>query len=303
MVVFRPSPRIALFTCLLGSVILAAPAIAQDTSGPIVPKRLGGTPVATAPAWGKVTPKRIGVPVGGASKRITVQIRPADIARQQGLGTAVAANPVPVSTDPEVPADLQDWFWNAVPHDVTGAAPERFALALKALEAPQAVGLSRPSFQQVTDIANAYGSDLLVHSIGTNVSPALALAVMAVESAGKADAQSGAGAQGLMQLIPATAARFGVTDPLDPSQNIKGGIAYLDWLLTHFNGDLALALSGYNAGENAVSKHQGPPPYAETRAYVPKVLAAWQVARGLCVTPPDLYSDGCVFATNALRSE
>ncbi|ALI56634.1 lytic transglycosylase domain-containing protein [Celeribacter marinus] len=295
--------RAAVFAGLCGGAVFGLPAFAQDIAGPIVPKTLGGTTVTTKPAWGKVTPKRIGVPVGGASKRITVQIRPTDIARQQGEGAGTAPNTVRVSTDPEVPADLQDWFWNAVPHDVTGAAPERFALALKALDAPQAAGLSKPTFQQVTDIANAYGTDLLVHSIGTQVSPALALAVMAVESAGKADAQSGAGAQGLMQLIPATAERFGVTDSMNPSENIKGGIAYLDWLLTHFNGDLALALSGYNAGENAVSKHQGPPPYAETRAYVPKVLAAWQVARGLCVTPPDLYSDGCVFATNALRSE
>ncbi|WP_417270096.1 lytic transglycosylase domain-containing protein [Celeribacter sp.] len=299
----RISSRIALVACLCSSAVLSAPAYGQETGGAIVPKKLGGKTVTTTPAWGKVTPKRIGVPTSGTSKRITVQIRPEDIARQKGVGTEATSNTVRVNTDPEEPADLQDWFWNAVPHDVSGAAPERFALALKALEAPEAVGLSKPSFQNITDIANAYGTDLLIHSIGTKVSPALALAVMAVESAGKADAQSGAGAQGLMQLIPATAERFGVTDALDPSQNIKGGIAYLDWLLTHFNGDLALALAGYNAGENAVSKYKGPPPFAETRAYVPKVLAAWQVARRLCVTPPDLYSDGCVFATNAIRSE
>ena len=75
-----------------------------------------------------------------------------------------------------------------------------------------------------------------------------------------------------MQLIPATAARFGVTDATDPAQNIKGGVAYLAWLLTHFDRDPILALAGYNAGENAVTKHGGVPPYAETRAYVPKVL-------------------------------
>jgi soluble lytic murein transglycosylase-like protein len=208
---------------------------------------------------------------------------------------------MPLTDVPTIPADLQDWYWTVVPHDLAGAGPERFAAALTALDNDGAARLSKPTFQQVTDLANRYGTDLLIHSIGTDVSPALALAVIAVESAGKTDAVSGAGAQGLMQLIPATAARFGVTDSMDPSQNIRGGITYLDWLIKEFNGDVVLALAGYNAGENAVKKNKGVPPYAETRAYVPKVLSAWLVARRLCVTPPQLYSDGCVFATNAVR--
>jgi soluble lytic murein transglycosylase-like protein len=196
---------------------------------------------------------------------------------------------------------LQDWFWDVVPHDTVTAAPERFIIGLTALEHAKAATLSKPTFQQVTDIANAHGIDILVHSIDTQISPALALAVIAVESAGKVSATSGAGAQGLMQLIPATAERFGVTDSMDPSQNIRGGITYLDWLVTEFRGDVLLALAGYNAGENAVKKNNGVPPYAETRAYVPKVLAAWQITKRLCVTQPVLYSDGCVFATNALK--
>lgn len=126
------------------------------------------------------------------------------------------------------------------------------------------------------------------------------LSVISVESAGDARAVSRAGAQGLMQLMPATAARFGVTNPLDPRQNIRGGVAYLDWLLNHFGGDPILALAGYNAGEGSVRDNSGVPPYAETRAYVPKVLTAWTVARGLCLTPPELVSDGCVFAVNNL---
>ena len=75
---------------------------------------------------------------------------------------------------------------------------------------------------------------------------------------------------------------------------------YLDWLLGEFAGDPVLALAGYNAGEGAVRDNRGVPPYAETRAYVPKVLAAFSVARGLCQTPPVLISDGCVFAVNNL---
>ena len=131
--------------------------------------------------------------------------------------------------------------------------------------------------------------------MGTKVSPALALAVIAVESAGRSDAVSTAGAEGLMQLMPATAARFDVADSFDARQNIRGGIRYLDWLMGRFDGDPILALAGYNAGEGAVTRHGGVPPFAETRDYVPKVLAAFSVARGLCATPPVLVSDGCVF--------
>lgn len=123
--------------------------------------------------------------------------------------------------------------------------------------------------------------------------------MISVESAGRVDAVSSAGAQGLMQLMPPTAERFGVTDSLVAEQNIKGGVAYLDWLLDHFDGDPILALAAYNAGEGAVRNNDGVPNYAETRDYVPKVLSAWSVARGLCQTPPVLISDGCVFAVEA----
>jgi soluble lytic murein transglycosylase-like protein len=90
-----------------------------------------------------------------------------------------------------------------------------------------------------------------------------------------------------------------VGDVFDPMQNIKGGVAYLDWLMKRFDGDPLMVLAAYNAGENAVTGAGGVPPYAETRDYVPKVLAAWTVAQGLCMTPPELVSDGCVFRTAA----
>ena len=125
------------------------------------------------------------------------------------------------------------------------------------------------------------------------MSPALVLAVIAVESGGRGSAVSEKGAIGLMQLIPDTAARFGVADSLSEAENIRGGTAYLDWLLAEFEGDPILALAGYNAGENAVKANEGVPPYAETRDYVPKVLAAYDVARGLCKTRPEFISDGC----------
>ncbi len=145
-------------------------------------------------------------------------------------------------------------------------------------------------------IAERHGAAILQATNGTRVSPTLALAVIAVESGGRVQAVSPAGAEGLMQLMPATARRFGVTDSLSGSENIHGGVAYLDWLLRRFDGDPVLALAGYNAGEGAVDDHGGMPPYAETRRYVPRVLAAVRAARSLCVMPPDAATGGCALA-------
>ena len=153
--------------------------------------------------------------------------------------------------------------------------------------------------QTIQDIARRHGGEIRKVTAGTSVSPALVLAVIAVESAGRERAVSPAGAVGLMQLIPATAERFAVADSTDPAQNIRGGVTYLDWLLREFGGDPVLALAGYNAGENAVKAHGGVPPYAETRGYVPKVLAAWRSARGLCLRPPALPTDSCELAAGA----
>ena len=136
---------------------------------------------------------------------------------------------------------------------------------------------------------------ITVSAFAIYLTQVLVLAVIGIESAGKVDAVSSAGAEGLMQLIPATAQRFGVSDAKDAAQNIKGGVAYLDWLMTEFDRDPVMVLAAYNSGEGAVRANAGVPPYAETRDYVPKVLAAWQVAQGLCLTPPELVTDPCVF--------
>jgi hypothetical protein len=103
--------------------------------------------------------------------------------------------------------------------------------------------------------------------------PQLVLAVMATESNFNPLAVSPKNAQGLMQLIPSTASRFGVSNIKDPVENIKGGMAYLRWLLAYFEGDLALTLAAYNAGEGAVERYQGIPPYAETRHYVARIIS------------------------------
>lgn len=104
------------------------------------------------------------------------------------------------------------------------------------------------------------------------VDPRLALAIVRAESNFDADAVSPKNAQGLMQLIPDTAERFGVRNVRDPEQNVRGGLAYLRWLLARFNNSVALASAAYNAGEGAVDRHGGIPPYRETQDYVQRIL-------------------------------
>jgi soluble lytic murein transglycosylase-like protein len=120
----------------------------------------------------------------------------------------------------------------------------------------------------------------LVHKLAPQyaVDPKLVLAVMSTESAFNARAVSPKHAQGLMQLIPETAERFGVKQVFNPAENIKGGMAYLRWLLAFFQGDVSLVLAGYNAGERAVEKYRGIPPYAETRNYVKKITSVYRNA-------------------------
>ena len=105
-----------------------------------------------------------------------------------------------------------------------------------------------------------------------NVSAALLASVVAAESAGNAAAVSRTGARGLMQLMPGTAKELGVRDSFAPAENVEGGSAYLDRLLTRYHDNVALALAAYNAGPAAVDRYRGIPPYRETRQYVARVL-------------------------------
>jgi hypothetical protein len=121
-----------------------------------------------------------------------------------------------------------------------------------------------------------------LHQVG----PDLVKAVIAVESEFDQWAVSSKGAQGLMQLMPATARRFGVSDPFDARQNIFAGTQYLRILLDQFRGDVALALAAYNAGENTVVRYRGVPPFRETRDYVDKVQALLGGDFGTAAAPP-----------------
>lgn len=107
----------------------------------------------------------------------------------------------------------------------------------------------------------------------------LVLLIITAESNFKINAKSNADAHGLMQLIPSTADRFNVKNAYNASQNIKGGVAYLRWLLSYFRGDVTMAVAAYNAGEGAVDKYKGVPPYKETRDYVKKVMGLYQTKR------------------------
>lgn len=108
------------------------------------------------------------------------------------------------------------------------------------------------------------------------VSPYLIMAIITVESCFRSRVRSSAGAAGLMQLMPATARRFGVTKRYNSKHNIKAGTQYLKFLLDKYRGNVLLAAAAYNAGEGAVDKYNGVPPYKETKAYVRKVLNAYR---------------------------
>ena len=153
-------------------------------------------------------------------------------------------------------------------------APGEVAAFEKVPDAPAAAAPVAP--QSSNGGAKLTPADLheMLARAGTehNLDVDLLASVVKAESDGNARAVSRAGAQGLMQLMPGTAADLGVRDSFQPEQNVRGGSAYLDYLLTRYHDNLALALAAYNAGPEAVNKYHGIPPYRETRAYVARVI-------------------------------
>lgn len=256
----------------------------------------------TMPDRQNFTFKRVTPGAAKPGKRITVQIDPAEQARLLASLPKVElrrpddpAPPLAATATPTAPSAAYPWYWDIV-DPVRANIAGRFEKAIAALsQGPKGAQVASPRMQAMQGLAQTYGTEILKATIGTQVSPALVLAVISIESSGQANAVSPKGATGLMQLIPATAERFGVKNSKDVAQNIQGGVAYLDWLMGQFNRDPLMVLAAYNAGEGAVVANDGIPPYSETRDYVPKVLAAWTVAQGLCASPPQLMTDPCVF--------
>lgn len=156
--------------------------------------------------------------------------------------------------------------WNV---DLDDLLPNQRSGGGTAATAP-AGGIQRPMLPQLDRLIA-----VIAHQHG--VDPHLVRAVIEVESSFDPNARSPKGATGLMQLMPGTALRYNSRNPLDPVQNVDAGTRYLRDLLQMFNGDMRLALAGYNAGEGAVLKYKRQiPPYPETMDYVPKVIAVWQ---------------------------
>ncbi|QPH55302.1 lytic transglycosylase domain-containing protein [Pontivivens ytuae] len=197
----------------------------------------------------------------------------------------------PASPSVTRPQDSAPWYWEVMSPQRAAADRMRFGEAWRAAaEGP----VGRPSAATLTRIAAENRAALDRAYARSSLSQALLLAVIATESAGRADAISPKGAVGLMQLMPGTAREVGVENPLDAAQNIAGGARYLSRQLLAHEGDAILALAAYNAGPGAVDRASGVPAFAETRAYVPKVLAAFAVARDLCLDPPVAPRAECV---------
>ena len=161
---------------------------------------------------------------------------------------------------------------------VVGAPPKEPPACMRARDTPRAdlVARALTPVPRSTPIQAPPAIAELVRQVAPEyrVPPILVLAIMEAESNFNYLAVSPRNAQGLMQMIPETQQRFHVRNALDPAQNVRGGMAYLRWLLAYFEGDVALVAAAYNAGERAVERYRGVPPYLETRIYVKRIVAA-----------------------------
>ena len=269
--------------CWIGSL---AQAQSQDETQDKVVEKFPPPPfVDFSPKFGKPPPK-------GQAGKIDVKIAP-------GINSPSSPNPLQENLPEKMatPKGSYPWFWDVIPAlDRHGRAASDFRPALDHLRSSQQAQDVFPRLSDIQTLLALYKIDILNASVRFGVSPPLIASVIYVESGGDPRAVSRSGAQGLMQLIPATADRFKVQDAFDPRQNIMGGTEYLAWLLNEFEGDVLNALGGYNAGENTIKRAGGIPDIEETREYVPKVLAAYLIAQSFCKTPPVLVTDGCVFS-------
>jgi soluble lytic murein transglycosylase-like protein len=191
---------------------------------------------------------------------VTAAARVAELSSLLGTGATASAATAAASTPGDFEARL--------------AGAEAGSVASATLAAASATGESGSS---------PYAAEIEAAAARHGLDPALLRGLIRAESGFDPTAGSPAGARGLAQLMPGTAAALGVTNPLDPAQSIEGGATYLRQQLDRFGGDVAKALAAYNAGPGAVARHGGVPPYAETQAYVRRVMQYAEEYRGASV--------------------
>ena len=220
--------------------------------------------------------RRIAAPAVSAAPASTTAAPPAQ----------PAARPAPVTrrVEGQVYSYIKDGvrhYSSKPPRGVEGATALR-TIRYSFMESCYACGaLPGVNFGRIRLNTDAFAAEIRAAASRHGVDEAVVRAIIHAESAYNPRAVSRVGAQGLMQLMPATARRFGVTDSFDPAQNIGGGVQYLAWLLKRYQGDLTLAAAGYNAGEGAVDRYKGVPPYNETRRYVERVRVLADRYRGV----------------------
>jgi len=269
----------------IGGLALAGPAAAGtiyrceagDGVTSYVSKRIQGASCSVASTYQPSRPARPSQPsttpgaVGAVNASTAVAGSPASL-----NAGAPAAPSSSTSQRRLVQGQVYSYVKDGVRHYTSRKPSGGSATALRTIrysffETCYACGSPGLNFGSVRLNTSAYDNEVKAAAQEFGVEEAIIRAVMHAESAFNPNALSRVGAQGLMQLMPATADRFGVTNAFDPAQNIRGGVQYLAWLLKRFNGDLTLAAAGYNAGEGAVDRHKGVPPYNETMRYVERV--------------------------------
>lgn len=257
---------------------------APDGTRSYVSKRIPGAQcraVSTDPA-----PPRAAAPAiaSHATARPTIST-PATSAPDPSAPATFLTNAAPVSTvkagagsSRTVQGQVYSYIKDGVRH-YTSTRPRGVAsagqvrtIAYSYVETCFACGAAKGvNFGNVRLNREAYRDEIAAAASSHGIDEAIVRAIIHAESAFNPNALSRVGAQGLMQLMPATARRFKVSNAFDAGQNIQGGVEYLAWLLKRFDGNLTLAAAGYNAGEGAVDKYKGVPPYSETQRYVQRV--------------------------------
>lgn len=223
-------------------------------------------------------------PVASAPLAASGKARPRVEFRSAPAGTTVAAGGVSALGGARVTRGAVYKFERDGVTHYTNVPPAKGAgatLLFSYVETCFACGvLPGVDFSRVALNTEAFAAEIRAAAQTYGVDEAVVRAIIHAESAYRANAVSNKGAQGLMQLIPATASRFGVSDPFDPAQNITGGVKYLSWLLKRYRDNLSLASAAYNAGEGAVDRYGGVPPYSETQRYVERVAQLADRYRG-----------------------